>query len=60
MSKHAGSALSRRAGRTNIMVTSVAVLVGLWLGLTAPSVSPVAPAPPPPVAAAAVVPVLGP
>jgi hypothetical protein len=49
---HEGSFGSRRRKRrTNSAITAVSLAVGLWLGLTAPQVSAVAP---PPVVAAAV------
>ena len=47
----------RAAGRSGAALAALATLVALWLGLTAPSVSPVAPVPSPvpsPVPAAAV------
>jgi hypothetical protein len=50
-SRHAGSSSTwGRARRTNSTITALSLAAGLWLGLTAPGVSPVAP--PPPVAAA--------
>lgn len=33
--------------RTGAVITSLAMVIGLWLGLTAPQISPVAPAPTP-------------
>lgn len=47
-SRHAGPIeVRRRARRTNATITTASLAVALWLGLTAPQVSPVAPLPAP-------------
>lgn len=52
-SKHAGPDDTRlRARRTNTAITLASLAVALWLGFTAPQVSPVAPLPAPAPAAA--------
>jgi hypothetical protein len=44
----AATSTQRRNKRQNLVMLALASVLGLWLGIGAPSVSPVAPGPPPP------------
>jgi hypothetical protein len=49
----AATSTQRRNKRQNLVMLVLASILGLWLGVGAPSVSPVAPGPPPAVTAPA-------